>query len=371
MVQRARILKVQILTEEELGNMFALERDKFENEKEKEEHLMEELKGELLVKEKEIAEQREKNFIEKSLNKQRVKQVIFRKLDEHYGKRIEIQKELKEVQDENEVLQGELLLDERALKKDWKEQEASHQGYLYNMKFEKLKDASRLRDEYERRIYELQNKFKLKNDKIIRDLEIEATALIKQLEGRKKEKILQITGANSRRYKEIDNYFLEITTSNLNMIKQLKFEIKKAQRNEDRDKKCLALAQEEERQLRSPLKRISLNIEKLEKDKQEWMLIKHEKQRFRDKIEDLNKIFRVLEFEYEVKFQENDYSKVQLGKLKRAHQESLFQVQQKSGLRNLVLSRQLNLAKKGSLLFAFGIIIVLGFQYKYIICDIN
>ena len=331
--------------------MFANEKEKFENEKKKYELETENLKGDLIQRESQIAKQKEENFIEKNQHKQRIKQVMFQKLDEDYAKRIEIQKKLKEFQDEHEVLENELMLDERALKKEWKEQETSHQGYLYNMKFEKQKSSTGLRDEYERRIFELQKKFKLKNEKIIRDLENKSTALIKDLEGKKKEKILQITGENTRRYKEIENYFVEILTSNLNLIKQLKFEIKKAQRNEDRNKKALATAEEEEKQLQSPLKKIKLNIENLKKNEKEWIKIKEKKRNYRKKIDELKEDFRQLEFEYEVKFQKNQYSNEMLEKLEKAHQESLFQVQQKAGLRNLILRKKIGLTDNGKNIF--------------------
>ena len=333
--------------EERVINVFAKEKEMFEGKRMQMENNIEVKRAEFIGKEKEISEQREQYFIEKNINKQQIKQVLYRKLEEHYGKRIEIQKKIKEIQDENDVVKQELRLDERELRRELKEAELSHLGYLYNMKFEKQKEASRLRDEYERRIYELQNKFKLKNDKIVRDLELKGTSLVKQLEGKKREKILQITGENQRRYKEIENYFTEITLATLTLIKHLKFETKKAQKNEDRNKRALLLAEEEEKQLRGPLKIINEQIEQLEKDKKEWLEIKQQKTKYRKEIDALKKKFRDLEFDYEVIFQQNQYSKERYEKIDRAHQESLFQVQQKAGLKNLILRKQLELAKKG------------------------
>jgi hypothetical protein len=347
LITKARLLKKQIEKEEQMINLFAKEQEVFEDKRTQIEGEIDEKRAELIGKEKEISEQQEQYFIEKNINKQQIKQVMYRKLEEHYGKRIQIQKKIKEVQDENDVVKQELRLDERGLRKELKEGELSHLGYLYNMKFEKQKEASRLRDEYERRIYELQNKFKLKNDKIVRDLELKGTFLVKELEEKKKEKILQITGENQRRYKEIENYFTEITMATLTLIKHLKFEIKKAQKNEDRDKRALVLAEEEEKQLRGPLKRINENIKKLEEDKKEWLEIKEQKRKYRKLIESLKKQFRDLEFDYEVIFQQNQYSNDLYKKIDKAHQESLFQVQQKAGLKNLILRKQVELAKKG------------------------
>lgn len=328
-------------------NLFACEQDLFEQKRIRVEDDIEIERADFLSKEKEIAEQRERYFIEKSVNKQQIKEVMYRKLEEHYGKRIEIQKQVKETQDENDVVRQELRLDERELRRELKEAELSHLGYLYNMKFEKQKEASRLRDEYERRIYELQNQFKLKNDKIVRDLELKGTTMVKRLEDKKKNKILQITGDNQKRYKEIENYFTEITLATLTRIKHLKFETKKAQKNEDRDKRALLLAEEEEKQLRGPLKRINEEILQLEKDRSEWLEIKKQKTHFRGEIDKLKKQFRELEFDYEVIFQQNQYSKDLFDKIDRAHQDSLFQVQQKAGLKNLILRKQLELANKG------------------------
>lgn len=342
-----RSLKNGIESEKQFGNMFELERSKFEAERAKALELSEDLKAALIGKEGHGEEQREKNFIEKSLHKQRVKQAMFQKLDAYNSKRVSMQKKVKEVQDGHAVVEEELERDGHEMRRQAKEQSTSHAQYLFNMKYEMEQRATLLRDLYERKIYELQHKFKLANDKVVRDLEAKSAALTKMLEEKKKEKILEITGQNARRYKEIENYYLEISSSNLNFIKQMKIEIKKAQKSEDRDRRTLQAAKDEQNRLKSPLTQIRKDIEVLEKDKEHWLKVKAEKNVFRKKIDGLKVKFRELEYEYEVRFQQNTYLKQQLGKLEKGHQESLFQVHQKAGLRGLLLKKQYELSKRG------------------------
>lgn len=331
--------------------MFELERTMFEEERSKAQKRIEELKGILISKEGNAEEQREKNFIEKSLNKQRVKQAMFQKLDAYNSKRVNMQKKIKEVQDGHAVVEEELERDGHELRRQAKEQSTSHAEYLFNMRYEMEQRATELRDLYERKIYELQHKFKLANDKVVRDLEARSATLTKLLEEKKKEKILEITGQNARRYKEIENYYLEISSSNLNFIKQMKIEIKKAQKAEDKDRRTLQAAKEEQNRLRSPLTEIRRRIEELEKDKEHWLKVKAEKNVYRKKIEGLKSKFRELEYEYEVRYQQNEYLKEELKKLEKGHQESLFQVHQKAGLRGLLLKKQYELSKRGIKLY--------------------
>ena len=112
------MIKCQIEQEESKINLFAREQEMFEEKRVQVEDEIENKRAELIGKEKEISEQEEQYFIEKNINKQQIKQVMYRKLEEHYGKRIEIQKKIKEIQDENDIIKQELTLDERGLRRE-------------------------------------------------------------------------------------------------------------------------------------------------------------------------------------------------------------------------------------------------------------
>ena len=62
---------------------------------------------------------------------------------------------------------------------------------------------------------------------------------IKQLEDKKAAKISEIIELHGTKYKNIKDYYSDITTSNLSLINQFKTEIENNQKLEEADKKTL------------------------------------------------------------------------------------------------------------------------------------
>ncbi len=127
---------------------------------------------------------------------------------------------------------------------------------------------------------------------------------VQKLEAEKEAKVKEITLKHNKKYREIKNYFNDITATSLGSIKQLKSEIQDAQVIEEQDRKLLLKAQEHNKRYSQPLKRIYSEIQKLNKENEDWKRVKLKKEKLRDKIEKLEKQYREIEYQFEIQFQQ-------------------------------------------------------------------
>jgi len=149
-----------------------------------------------------------------------------------------------------------LIIDNRYLKSKLREQDIGNDNFLFALKFDSDKNNTLARQEFEREARELKAKYDLKMAKVRSEMEELRASKIKFLESKKDDKIKEIIAMFSHKYKDIKNYYNDITASNLGYIKQLKSEINGLQRKEESDKKHLAAIEKEYQKLAGPLESI-------------------------------------------------------------------------------------------------------------------
>lgn len=169
---------------------------------------------------------------------------------------------------------------------------------------------------------------------------------IKALETKKDDKIKEIINLFSHKYKDIKNYYNDITQSNLNYIKQLKTEINGLRKNEDSDKRKLLAVQTENKQLSGPLEEVQKELCQLEQDKKRWEETKELKNKERNEITNLEKLLKELDLEYEIKLQNFKYLEKEKKILFEKYEDTMYDIHQKAGLKNLILEKKLCLAKE-------------------------
>ena len=118
--------------------------------------------------------------------------------------------------------------------------------------------------------------------------------LIKQLQDKKDEKIKRLTTEHTKKYSDIKAYYTEITATNLDLIKQLKNEIKALHQKEDENKRLLSQIERERRELVEPYEQLKLEIKKYREDLLEQENIIKEKQKIKRDIDKEEKRFREL-----------------------------------------------------------------------------
>ena len=333
-------LKKKIEEEERLMNYYNLEKDKVNNLWIISRKEVEETEANLRNKERESKDLEENHIMTKNLYKQKIKHLLFQNEDAHGEMRIVQETKLQQKEDQNRIISQDLDSDNRDLKKKLKEQELSQNNYLFSLQFDANQNLTMQRQEHERAMRELTLKFDLKKKKVYTEMEEVRGQLVKKLEDEKEKRIKAIKAQHNNNYNDIKNYYNDITTSNLSLIKQFKEDIQKAQDQEERERQRLEKMIELNQRLKNPLYEALKEIEKLKKDLEEWKLIKDEKTKLRDQISKYEEEYKRLEYEHEVSLQQFAYLEKEKDALFDKYEDVMYDIHQKSGLRNLILEKK-------------------------------
>lgn len=339
-------LKKKIQAEEELENFHKLQKRKLFDLWTNAKHELSEATALLKNKEQEAKNLQENHVMTKNMYNQKIKQLVFQNEDTHGEMKIGQEKKLQQKEDQNRVILQDLDTDNRDLKKKLKEQELSQNNYMFALQFEANQSQTQLRQEHERAMRELTLKYELKKKKVYAEMEEEQNQKIKKLEEEKEKKIKYTKQLHASNYKDIKNYYGDITTSNLSLIKQFKEDIQKEQDLEEKERQQLKKLEEQNQRLKKPLEECRVQIIKLTKDLEEWKQITAHKEDLRKQITRYEEEYKRLEYEYEVSLQNFSYMEKEKESLFDKYEEVMYDIHQKSGLRNLILEKKKALIKE-------------------------
>lgn len=339
-------IKCKIDQEESYFNVFDMERERFNEQWVIYKKELDTKRADIINQDREMIEFKERNQIMIQLYREKVKQMLYQKQDEHAEMRYDIESKLADIQKQNIVEENELITDNRGLKRNIKESEVGHKNYVFNLKMDTNKTSTLIRNEFEREKMDLKAKYDLMMQKLRQEMEDKSGKMINDLEADKEAKINEIINLHNQKYKKIKNYYSDITASNLLAIKQLKQELHEAQKIEEKDRKMLLKAEDTFKKLSEPLEQKTLEIKKLKADKEHWKKVKEEKTELRNKIADQEKEYRDIEYEYEIKFQQYQYLKEEYNRLKDNRDDKIYEIFQKAGLQNLILEKELKMLQQ-------------------------
>ena len=339
-------LKAKEVDEQKLLDYYALEKERINNMWILAKKEVEDVEANLKNKERETRDLEENHIMTKNLYKQKIKHLLFQNEDCHGEMRVAQEKKLQQKEDQNRVISQDLDNDNRDLKKKVKEQELSQNAYMFALQFDANQTLTMQRQEHERAMRELTLKYDLKKKKVYSEMEEIRTQAVKKLEDEKEKRAKNIKAQHAANYKDIKNYYNDITNSNLSLIKQFKEDIEKAKGQEEKDLKRLTKMEDQNKRLQIPLDDARKEIEKMKRDLEEWKQIKAEKKKLRTQISGLENEYLKLEYEYEVALQQFQYLEKEKDLLFDKYEEVMYDIHQKSGLRNLIYEKKKALIKE-------------------------
>lgn len=164
---------------------------------------------------------------------------------------------------------------------------------------------------------------------------------IERIERNKKNAIDKLVQDHENKYKEIKDYYQEITGINMDLIQSLKIELNETRGADIKMQKEKMRQQERNHQVEGPLKEATEEVAKLEKIAETHKKIKDELEQKQKKIEKNKRLFKTEEWEYEVKLQQFQYLKQERDRLFEQFNKVVYEIHQKTGLRNLILEKKL------------------------------
>ncbi len=166
-------------------------------------------------------------------------------------------------------------------------------------------------------------------------------AEIKAIEKMKDAHIHELMKQHKEAFNEIKNYYNDITHNNLDLIKSLKEEVsdlKKSDVERSKSKDEIAL---KHKRMTEPLKRMRLEVAELKKQLEAYNEDKSKLGDAKEALMELEERHRVLEWENEVLTQRLEALEAEREQLKTSFNESIYEVQQKAGFKNLLLEKRL------------------------------
>jgi len=201
--------------------------------------------------------------------------------------------------------------------------------------------SSRCAQEYERMVKELQQKYEKKMKLLREDLELRRKVEILEIEERKNHHINELMKKHEKAFGEIKNYYNDITHNNLDLIRSLKEEVSEMKKKEISNEKLMFEIAQENKKLSEPLTRALKEVEKLRHELANYQKDKMSLQNAKSRLHVLETQLRDLTWEHEVLEQRFGHVEKERDELYEKFESTIYDVQQKSGFKNILLERKL------------------------------
>ncbi|XP_035869185.1 dynein regulatory complex subunit 4 isoform X3 [Phyllostomus discolor] len=332
-------IREELDREREERNYFQLERDKIHTFWEITRRQLEEKKAELRNKDREMEEAEERHQVEIKVYKQKVKHLLY----EHQNNLTEMKAEgtvaMKLAQKEHRTQEGALRKDMRALKVELKEQELASEVVVKNLRLKHTEEITRMRNDFERQVREIEAKYDKKMKMLRDELDLRRKTEIHEVEERKNGQISTLMQRHEEAFTDMKNYYNDITLNNLALITSLKEQMEDMRKKEEHLEKEMQEVSSQNRRLAEPLTKAREEMNemrrKLGDHRRDKQILVCTKARLKVTEKDL----KSLQWEHEVL--EQRFVQRERDELYGKFTAAILDVQQKTGLRNLVLERKL------------------------------
>merc|ERR1712093_634717 len=339
---QARDLRDRCEREEKDFHQFLMEREKINYFWIVEKKTLAEKQAELRNRERETQDLEERQQIELKMFQQRLKHLRFHQQDEIVELKTDAELALKLEEDQHRLTEAEIKKDKRTLKVMMKEAEVAQEDFIRMLKLEQDQKILELRQEFDSKARDLQQKYTQKMKTIRDQMETNRKNEILRIDDEKNKHIRSAMDKNQKEFQDIKVYYGDITSSNLDMIKRLKEEHAEIKKRESADAKQMFDLQQKNKQLSEPLRRAHQDVDRLQDELRMYEMDKKKLNEVKERIRDSERTLNRMQFQQEVLHQQLEHVGDERDSLYSKFQGAIYEVQQKSGLRNLFLEKRLD-----------------------------
>ncbi|XP_030246035.1 dynein regulatory complex subunit 4 [Drosophila navojoa] len=334
-------LKAEMDREREERNYFQLERDKIRTFWEITRQQLEEAKFELQQKDKEIEATQDLADIDTKHIMQQMKHLQFENHSKLGEVRAEAMTQLKVAQEHHVQQELELQMDKRQLRRVVRERTemSDMQHRQLELHFNQQLLEQRLQFESERKDNDRLHDEKMREQR--NKLELFFNAQMFEVEERKNQQIKDLQDHHDLAFNDMKNYYNDITLNNLALIGSMKEQIEQLRRQTDRSDRIAAEASSESRRLKEPLEHAKTHLKELQRKLEFYERDKLQLARLKKSNVILEKKVKNLMWESETLLLRNDALVNERANLKARFNEVIVELQQKTGLKNVLLERKI------------------------------
>lgn len=162
-----------------------------------------------------------------------------------------------------------------------------------------------------------------------------------EVEERKNQQIKDLQDHHDLAFNDMKNYYNDITLNNLALIGSMKEQIEQLRRQADRSDRIAAEATTETRRLKEPLEHAKTHLKELQRKLEFYDRDKLQLSRLKKSNTILEKKVKSLMWESETLLLRNDALVGERANLKARFNEVIVELQQKTGLKNVLLERKI------------------------------
>jgi len=229
----------------------------------------------------------------------------------------------------------------RALKVQQKEQETRQKDFQIALNKHYISKTSAIRKEAERISNEIQLKYKNKMQLLRANMEKKRKVEISKIEAKKNSAIEALKTKHAKKYQDIRDYYNEITRTNIDMISTLRQDLRTAIASQNKANKDKAIQEAANNDIVKPMEKLRKEIKHLEIEEKKCVEIKKKLSECQQEIVATETTYKSIEWEYEVKLQQFEYLEKEKKQLYEEFHKVVYDVHQKTGLKNLLLEKKL------------------------------
>lgn len=260
--------------------------------------------------------------------------------------RAENMTQLKLAQEDHCLQEQELLKDKRELRRLLREKEESTELQIQQLKMAQSERLSQERARFEKEATEMMNLHKKRLDHYIEESEIKHRMEMSEVEERKHLQVSRLIQEHERAFGEMKNYYNDITLNNLALISSLKEQMEDLRHQSERNERIVAEVTQENKKLVEPLKEARVELVELRKKLENYQRDKKALSRTSGRYDNVKKTMNDMRWETEALKMRCENLTEERDQLKNKFEEAILELQQKTGLKNVLLERKLlNLQK--------------------------
>ncbi|RNF07122.1 trypanin-like protein [Trypanosoma rangeli] len=328
-----------------MRNYFQLERDRIISFWEVSKKELEELKTELRQREDEKAEAEERQDVETKVFKQKIRHMMY----EH-------QLQLSEMTSEAErtlaIREEEYRQKERNAGREMRDaklmlqaQENEHRDMASALTLSHDKEIADQRLDFERKNKEMHLMYERKMRDLRENMDQQRHEEIDLIERRKSDHIAELREMHERTFREMKEYYSEITSNNLETIRTLKDEVYARKRTEAHNERAMMDVAQRNKKLTEPLAKLQRQKRELEQDLINYASDRDKLREMKTEVREREQELRTLSWEHEVLSQRFVKLEEDRDIILNKYNNMLQEIQQKAIFRRVLIQNKLELVE--------------------------
>lgn len=328
-----------------MRNYFQLERDRIISFWDISKKQLEDLKESLRKKEQERAELIERHDVEKKVFKQKIRHLLYENQLQLSMMKDEAQRALTSKEAEHRSIEANIARNLREVKMIDRESQVHRDEEERDLVTQQDREIAEQQAGFEREIKEMHLKYEYMLRTAREEMDQARKEELGHIEERKEQHITELKETHERTFKEIKDYYSEITSNNLETIRTLKDEVYARKRTEAHNEKAMFEVAQRNKKLTEPLARLQKQKKNLEQELVNYLSDKEALVSVKQQVKETDQEHQTLSWEHEVLTQRFAKLVEDRDIILKKYNTMVQDIQRKSTFRRVLIQKKLELVQ--------------------------